>query len=133
MAFAAVGIVEVRGPVTASQDDFVNGAVAKGTELGCDVLVHQYFYELRPGPRRHFNGVAAWLFTCGVLDPTKPAAETARLADAAAVQIVRAEYGEPACSTEAPTGTHLRRDICWLPGIYRTWNNGKRFYYPEAR
>src|SRR5262249_56679181 len=40
-AFASVGIVEVRGPVTAPPQDFVNAAVAKGTELGCDVLVAQ--------------------------------------------------------------------------------------------
>src|SRR5262249_557434 len=54
-AFASVGIVEVRGPVTAPPQDFVNAAVAKGTELGCDVLVAQAAYEMRPGVgyRRH--------------------------------------------------------------------------------
>src|SRR5215471_17313617 len=48
-AFASVGIVEVRGPVAAPPEDFVNAAVAKGTELGCDVLVGQFAYEMRPG------------------------------------------------------------------------------------
>jgi len=133
-SFASVGIVEVRGPVTAPPQDFVNAAVAKGTELGCDVLVAQAAYEMRPGVgyRRHLNGVGSWLFTCGVHDPAKPAMETARLADALAQEIVRTEFGDPICPIETASGTHLPSTNCWLNGTYRIWNDGQ-LWLPNAR
>ncbi len=131
-AFASVGIVEVRGPVTASKEDFVNAAVAKGTELGCDLLIRRTNFEMRSGVLfRQANGVAASLFTCGVLDPAKPAQETARLADATAQEIVRSEYGDPFCPVEAPTGSHLLSSNCRAPGAYRVWNDGK-LWMPNA-
>ncbi len=126
-AFVSVGIVEVRGPVTASKEDFVSAAVAKGTELGCALLVHQFFYEMRSGvgARRHLNGIGAWLFTCGVIDPAKPAEETARLAAAAGKEIVRNEYGELVCAIQAETGMRVPNSTCLRPGTYRLWNEGR--------
>src|SRR5262244_1275957 len=106
-AFASVGIVQVQGPVTATRESLMSAAVSKATELGCDVLVHQALYEGRQGWRgSQPNGVASWLFTCGVFDAAKQTEETARLADATAWEIVRREYGEPVCANQAPTGSH---------------------------
>jgi len=134
-SFTSVGIVEVRGPVTASKDDFLDEAVSKGTQLGCDVLVHKALYEIRSGSRAWGSsgspavrptrsGVAAWLFTCGVADHGTPAQKAA--SDGVAKQIVQAEFGETVCSTEPITGTHLRKDVCWQTpaGVYPIWNNG---------
>jgi len=103
----------------------MNTAVSKATELGCDVLVHQALYEGRQGWRgSHPNGVASWLFTCGVFDAAKQTEETARLADATAWEIVRREYGEPVCANQFPTGSQMVRYICRLPGAYFVWSDG---------
>ncbi len=123
--FAPVGIVEVRGPVTAPTDDLMKAAVSEGTQIGCDVLVHQALYEQRSGVRRRrLNGVASWLFTCGVLDPAKSTAESERLADATLKEIIQYEFGEPICDDEDSTGTHIPSTICRLPGPYRNWTDG---------
>ncbi len=123
--FAPVGIVEARGPVTVPAANLMKAAVSEGTALGCDVLVHQALYEQRSGVRRrHLNGVASWLFTCGVLDPAKPTAEGERLADATLKEIIQYEFGEPVCDDEDPTGSHIPNTICRLYGHYRTWNDG---------
>ena len=123
--FASVGIVEVKAPVTATREALINAAISEATELGCDILVHEALYEARQGSRfRYPNGVATWLFTCGVFDAARQTEETARLADAAAEEIVRSEFGEPVCAKQDPTGSHIPRKICRLPGAYRIWEDG---------
>src|SRR5215831_18643739 len=107
--FAPVGIVEVQGPASAAPEALMKVSVAEGTKLGCDVLVHEALYEQRRGiGRRAFaNGVASWLFKCGVFDATRQAEETAQWADAVAEKIVRSELGDIVCATEQRTGTHI--------------------------
>ena len=119
--FASVGIVQVQAPVTAPTETLIKAAIVEGTKLGCDVLVHEALYEQRRGtPRRKFaNGVASWLFTCGVFDVTRRPQETAQLADAAAEEIVRSEFGEIVCASEERTGSHIPRRVCRLPGAYQ--------------
>ena len=118
--FASVGIVEVQAPVITPPETLFKAAVAEGTKLGCDVLVHEALYEQRRGtPRYNFaNGVASWLFTCGVFDVTRQPEATAQLASAAAEKIVRSEFGEIICANEERTGSHLARRVCRLPGAY---------------
>jgi hypothetical protein len=123
--FASVGIVEVQGPVTSTREALMDAAVSEGTKLGCDILVHEALYEMRRGARhRYLSGVASWLFTCGVFDAAKQTEETAILADATAQEIVQSEYGDPICVKQAPTGSHITRNICRLPGAYLIWGNG---------
>jgi len=119
--FASVGIVEVQGPVTKPPETLLKVAVAEGTKVGCDVLAHQAFYEQRRGTtmRNYANGVASWLFSCGVFDATRQAEETAKWADAVAEKIVRNAFGEIVCPTEQQTGSHMPRRICRPPGS--TW------------
>jgi len=116
--FAPVGIVEVQGPASAAPEALMKVAVAEGTKLGCDVLVHEALYEQRRGTslRNYPNGVVSWLFSCGVFDATRQAEETAKWADAVAQKIVRTEFGEIVCGTERQTGSHMPRNVCRLPG-----------------
>jgi hypothetical protein len=111
--------------VTANKEALIDAAVSKATELGCDVLVHQALYEMQAGQRapRRLTGVAAWLFACGVFDAAKQAEEIAELASTA-LQIAQSENGGVFCTTQAPTGSHVPRTICRLPGAYRVWANG---------
>lgn len=132
--FAPVGVIEVQGPVLAPKEDFIKAAVSEGEKLGCDVLAHQALYEQRRGidRRRRPNGVATWLLTCEVSDPTRSTAGSAKLADATVQRIVEAEFGEPVCEDVDPTGSHIPSTICRLSGRYRNWSDGTT-WAPDVR
>ncbi len=122
--FGSVGLIEVQGPVTASTDAFITSARRKGVEEGCDVLVSEVIYENRTptaagssgAPMSRPNGIATWLFTCGVFDSNYLRDENEWLAAAKVREIVAREYGEPVCSMEKRTGTSIAKKVCRIPG-----------------
>jgi hypothetical protein len=102
--FTPVGIIEVQGPISTPANSLVAMAVTRGSEAGCDALVSQAAYEDRTvratglsieSRRNAANGIATWLFTCGVSGATRhPIQQNEKIAAATVRKIVRSEYGE---------------------------------------